>query len=254
MIPSPAGLTKAVEFFSAAFSPALTYENTPPDGTVPLLFKVFQSLWQTVLFATAAVGIAFAFGVLLAFPASSAWWADDPIRRQATLVNRVARWLRTIVLWAVRSMVVLARSIHELLWAVLFLSAFGFNSVTAVLAIAIPYTEVFAKIFSEIIDKSPRDAAHAMRAAGAHSTAVFVFGLLPQAVPDMVAYACYRWECGMRSSAVMGFFGIPTIGYYLKPAFDGSHYHEVWTYLYGLMALVLLVDWWSGMMRKRLMS
>jgi phosphonate transport system permease protein len=240
------------EFFSAALAPAVDYEQAPPAGTDPLLKKVAAAIWQTVIFATAAVGLALVAGVVLAFLASSAWWEDDPVGGHTRLHRILHRLIAPTVVWLTRTVIVVARSVHELLWAVLFLCAIGFNSLTAILAIAIPYSGVFAKVFSEMIDEAPRDAAYAIRGSGARPTRVFLFGLLPRALPDMTAYACYRLECGMRSSAVLGFFGVQTLGYYLKPAFQEQHYHEVWTYLYALIALVIFVDWWSGMMRRRL--
>ena len=68
---------------------------------------------------------------------------------------------------------------------------------------------------------------------------MFVFGLLPRALPDMCAYAFYRFECAVRSSAVLGFFGFPTLGYSIAQSFENLHYGEVWTYLYMLMVLVI---------------
>lgn len=260
--PSQAGWAKAIDFFSAAFSPAWDYEDTPPPGTDPLLTKVAKSLWLTVAFAAAAVSLAFVCGLALGFVASSAWWEQEQIGRSRVankfaykLISLKIFWAaRLIIFWTTRLFIVVTRSIHELLWAVLFLCAFGLNGFTPVLAIAIPYSGVFAKVFSEVIDESPRDAAYALRSLGASSLHVFFIGLFPRAFPDIVTYGCYRFECGMRSSAVMGFFGIPTIGYYLKPAFDESHYHEVWTYLYGMLLLVVAVDWWSGTIRRQLQS
>ena len=78
--------------------------------------------------------------------------------------------------------------------------------------------------------------------------------MLPRALPDMVAYALYRFECGLRSAAVLGFFGLPTLGYHLAASFENLHYGEVWTYLYTLLGLVILVDWWSGSVRRRLVA
>jgi phosphonate transport system permease protein len=254
LFPSPAGWRVAGEFFQAALSPALTYEDAPPAGTAPLLHKVLAAVWHTAAFAAAAVGLALVAGIPLGFLSSSAWWEEDPAGRDATLVVRAARLVAPLLVWSARTFIALMRSVHELLWAVLFMSALGLNALTAVLAIAIPYAGVFAKVFSEIIDETPRDAAHALRASGAPATHVFLAGLLPRALPDTIAYACYRLECGMRSSAVMGFFGIPTLGYYLAPAFDEQHYREVWTYLYALILLLVLMDAWSGAMRRRLLG
>ena len=87
---------------------------------------------------------------------------------------------------------------------------------------------------------------------GASPITAFAFGLIPRAFPDLVAYIFYRFECALRSSAVLGFLGIPTIGYYLKLSFNNSHYHEVWTWLYALLIMVLALDYWSGSLRRRM--
>jgi phosphonate transport system permease protein len=52
----------------------------------------------------------------------------------------------------------------------------------------------------------------------------------------------------------MGFFGISTLGYHLRPAFQEQHYHEVWTYLYALVLLIVAIDIWSGQLRRRLVQ
>lgn len=252
LIPSAASWNKTLEFFSAAFSPAIRYETTPPTGTEPLLKKTANAVALTVAFAVAAVGLALLIGLPLGFLASSAWWEDDPVGGQDRSSRFFRRLIVPTIVWSTRLAIVITRSIHELMWAVLFLCAMGLNTLTAILAITIPFSGVFAKVFSEMIDETPRDAAYAIRGLGASPFRVFLFGLLPRAIPDMLSYACYRLECGMRSSAVLGFFGIPTLGYYLKPSFDESHYREVWTYLYALIALIVFVDWWCGVMRARL--
>jgi phosphonate transport system permease protein len=146
------------------------------------------------------------------------------------------------------------RSIHELIWAVLFLAAFGLSHLSAAIAIAIPFGGTLAKIFSEMIDEAPRDVAHALRGSGASAPQVYLLGLLPRALPDMTAYAFYRFECALRSSAILGFFGYPTLGFYIAASFENLHYGEVWTYLYTLLVLVILVDWWSGALRKRFVA
>jgi phosphonate transport system permease protein len=146
------------------------------------------------------------------------------------------------------------RSVHELLWAVLFLAAFGLNSFGAVIAIAIPYGGTLAKIFSELLEEAPRESARALAQLGASPAQRFAFGLAPRALPDMCAYAFYRFECAVRSSAVLGFFGFPTLGYSIAQAFENLHYREVWTYLYALIALVLLLELWSASLRRRFVA
>ena len=117
-----------------------------------------------------------------------------------------------------------------------------------------PYAGTLAKIFAEMMDEAPDDAAGALELTGASSVQCFVFGILPRALPDMIAYTFYRFECALRSSAVLGFFGFPTLGYYIAASFENLYYGEVWTYLYVLLALILAVDWWSGRLRQELLS
>lgn len=247
--PSRGGLVVAARFLSRAASPALHYESDVPPGTVPLMWKAATAAQTTVMFAAAATSLALTGGIVLAFLGSSAWWASDPVGPS----SRAYWWQRRLgpcVYAVARVLTAFLRSIHELLWAVLLLAAFGLGHLTAVFAIALPFAGVLGKVFSEMIDEAPRDAAHALRDAGASPLQVFFFGLVPRAFPDMAAYAFYRFECALRSSAVLGFFGFPTLGYYIAASFENLFYGEVWTYLYALLALVIVSDWWSGAIRR----
>jgi phosphonate transport system permease protein len=249
LAPTSGGLGVAAAFLSRAFSPALTYESDAPAGTTPLIWKAIGAAGTTVSFAAAAMSLALAAAIVLTFLASSAWWAGDPGggRRRLT----VSRATGPVLYGVTRVVIALTRSVHELLWAVLLLAAFGLGHLTAVLAIAIPYAGVLAKVFSEMIDETPRDAAGALREAGASPLQAFAVALAPRALPDMTAYAFYRFECALRSSAILGFFGFPTLGYFIAASFENLLYGEVWTYLYALFALVAIADWWSGALRRR---
>jgi phosphonate transport system permease protein len=195
-----------------------------------------------VQFAAAAMSIAVVAGMLLGILASDSWWRGRGRRRRLLLHPPI------------RVTIALMRSVHELLWAVLFLGALGLGQGTAIAALAIPYTGILAKIFSEILDEAPTDAADAAMAAGAGRLQAFAFAILPRALPDLAAYTLHRFECALRSSAILGFFGFPTLGLFIKLSFESTLYGEVWTYLYALLALVALVDWWSGALRRRLVT
>ncbi len=251
LLPGEGGLRLASEFLGRAFRPALAYESPVPPGTQPLLLKALGAAWLTVRFAAAALGLSLLGGFLLGFGVSRAWW--DTVRAgEATYLGRLLRPLLPLTRLFLRGLTTLMRSVHELLWAVFFLAAFGVNDLAAVVAIAIPYAGTLAKVFGEMIDEADREAAGALRQAGARPWQVFLFGLLPRALPDLGAYAFYRFECALRSSAILGFFGFPTLGYYLAASFENLHYGEVWTYLYTLFVLVALADLWSGALRRRL--
>ncbi len=255
VVPRAGGLEIAREFFSAASRPALTHEASfVPEGSTPFLVRVATALERTVIFAAAAMSLSIVGGIVLGFLASTSSWAMDCSTGSSDLACAVRGGWRTALQVVARLVIAGARSVHELLWAVVFLAAFGLSTTTAVIAIAIPYTGVLAKVFSEIIDEAPDDASHALRAVGATPMRAFLFGRFARAVPDMAAYAFYRFECAVRSSAVLGFFGFETLGYYLRASFDNLHYREVWTYLYALVGLVLLLELWSAALRKRFVA
>ncbi|MCB1182788.1 ABC transporter permease subunit [bacterium] len=239
LLPDRGGLRLAGEFFGRALRPALHFQSDwGAAGGDSLLRQALRAAGATVVFAATALSVAVVGGFVLGFLGSTRLMG----RRLAPVVA-VVRVLANVL-----------RSVHELIWAVLLLAALGHGPGVAVAAIALPYTGVLAKIFGELIDETPTDAADALGLAGAPPAARFAVGILPRALPDMLAYTFYRFECALRSSAVLGFFGFPTLGYHLAASFENLYYGEVWTYLYVLLVLVLVVDWWSGRLRRELVS
>jgi phosphonate transport system permease protein len=237
--PGRGGLRLAGEFFGRAFSPALRFEGPYAGDTLSLPLQALGAAFNTVVFAAAALSLALLGGLALGFLGSSTWWDRGPGRA---------------VTAAARLFMALMRSVHELVWAVLLLAAFGTSHLAAVFAIAIPYAGTLGKVFAEMIDEAPRDAADALGQSGANALQCFACGLLPRAAPDMTAYTFYRFECALRSSAVLGFFGFPTLGYYIAASFENLYYGEVWTYLYVLFALIAGVDWWSSRLRREVLA
>ncbi len=251
VIPREGGGSVLSLFVEGALSPAMSYEaDVIPPGTPPLLSKVLEAVWNTLLFAIAGMSLAMVLGLVFGFLGATSWWRDEGV--DSPLGRSALKRFMPAVYGGVRVLIALMRSVHELLWAILFLVAFGLNNFSAVVAIAIPYGGTLAKVFSEMLDECPRESARSLRAIGAGPLQVFLWGLLPRALADMSAYSFYRFECAVRSSAVLGFFGYPTIGYYLRLSAENLHYREVWTFLYALIALVLVVEVWSSRLRERI--
>ncbi len=255
VIPTAAGLRQIGEFFSYALRPALSYQpGEVPDGSPSLLVQALLSARLTLIFAVTAMSLSVVIGGVLGFLGSTAWWSGDASGSRTAIGRYARRTVAPAIYATTRVVITLMRSVHELIWAVLFLAALGLNDLSAVIAIAIPFGGTLAKIFSEMIDEAPRDAADALRGAGASGAQVFCLGLLPRALPDMSAYALYRLECALRSSAILGFFGWETLGYFVKQEWENADYDQVWTYLYTLLLLVVLVEWWSSGLRRRFVA
>jgi phosphonate transport system permease protein len=117
------------------------------------------------------------------------------------------------------------RSVHELFWALLLMQITGLSPATGILAIALPYAGIFAKVFAEIFEEADRSAENVLPH---HTAAVsrFAFARLPLVAQQLKTYTLYRLECAMRSTLVLGFVGLPTIGFHLESYFKEAHYAE----------------------------
>lgn len=149
------------------------------------------------------------------------------------------------LLWARRTVRVISgsvRAIHELFWALLLMQVFGLSPWTGLLALALPFSAIFAKVFAEILAEQP-DAA--LRALPPHTAPLvrWVCVRLPSAWPQMRTYLLTRAECGLRSSAVLGFIGLPTLGYHLDGALAYGAYDEAAAWLLGLIVLIAGFRW-----------
>lgn len=144
----------------------------------------------------------------------------------------------------VRMFCAFIRSVHELFWAFIFMPVAGLSSLCGILAIAVPYAGVFAKVYDEIRQESDTRPDQALPEA-THVVSRFVYARLPLIYQDMKAYTAYRFECALRSSAILGFIGLPTIGYHLETAFSEGLYQEAAALLYLLYLLILSVRLWA---------
>ena len=243
---SDKGWKIAGDFFSAALRPALSYEESPvPDDWEPLLVKAARGMARTFQYAVAAVSLALLGGAVLGLLGSRRWWPESA----RSGLGRIAF---AALYAASRTVMAFTRSIHELIWGLLFITAIGLSPEAGIVAIAIPYAGTLGKIFSEILDEQSPLPAQSLHAIGSGSFTAFLFGTVTGALPDLITYSLYRFECALRASAILGFVGIETIGYYVKVAGNELHWREVWTYLYVLILVMIVVDRWGAAVRRRL--
>jgi phosphonate transport system permease protein len=141
------------------------------------------------------------------------------------------------------------RAIHELFWALLFLQIFGLSPLTGILAIGIPYAGIIAKVYAEILEEGDQAPLRSLP-AGVSRASAFIFVQLPGAWAHFKTYSMYRLECGLRSSAVLGFVGLPTLGFHLESAFSQGNYSEAAALLFAFYIVIATMRLW---MRKRLL-
>jgi phosphonate transport system permease protein len=207
------------------------------DLSSDVLGTAVRESWRTAAYAVAGLTLALALGLPLGIAASGV------LARSA--------WLRWLDVGGVRLLLAFFRSIHELVWAWLFVAAMGLSPMAAVLALGIPYAGILGRIYAELLQDVPEAPLRALRSAGASEWRVLLYGRLPMALPDMLSYTFYRLECGIRSAAIMSFIGLGGLGFQVRIALDDLAYTRMWTFMLFLVGLVVLVDIWSSAVRRR---
>lgn len=138
---------------------------------------------------------------------------------------------------AIRLLCAFLRSVHELFWALLLIQVAGLSATTGILAIAIPYAGIFAKVFSELIEEAELGTERVLP-VGTSIVSRFAYARIPELAPQFWTYTLYRLECGMRSTLVLGFIGLPTIGFHLDSYFKQSNYAEAAALLLSFYILI----------------
>lgn len=204
----------------------------PPDTDAAFLRKTALGTLQT--FAVAVIGtlLAALAGMLVALPAAGRFGAAP---RQA------ARFLLNLL-----------RSVPELVWATLMVLAAGLGPFAGTLALALHTTGVLGRLFAETIENVPPAPEAALREAGSGGAAAFVYGSLPLAWPQYVAYSLYRLEMNIRMAAVLGFVGAGGLGQMLYYHLSIFQQAQAATVLLAMLLLVLAVDLLSHLVRGRL--
>jgi len=151
-----------------------------------------------------------------------------------------------------RALLSVFRSIPEYVWAFMFVRAVGLGPFPGVLAIGVAYGGMLGKVYSEILESANPRPLEALHAAGAGKPGVVLYGLLPEALPHVVSYTLYRWECAIRASAILGFVGAGGLGQQIELSMRMFQFDEVLTLLAVLLGLVGTVDFVSGRIRARI--
>ncbi len=209
-----------------------------PDLSGASLESALRAAWITVAYASVAMTLAITFGLPLGLIASGTLL---PTSRTGTGVAI-----------AVRALLGFLRAIHELVWALLFVAAVGLSPWAGVLAIAIPFTGIIGRVFAERLQDVPDAPIAALGTSGAATLQQFGIVRIPFVMPDMISYLFYRFECAIRSAAILSFIGLGGIGFEIQIALSDLRFERVATMLYTLIVLILIVDVVSGRMRKRL--
>jgi phosphonate transport system permease protein len=195
--------------------------------------------WQTLAYAVAGMTVA----ILIGFPLGAI--------ASGTVLSSP---LSTPMAVSARLFLASIRAIHELVWAALFVAAIGLSPLAAIFALGLPYGGILGRIYAELLNDVPAAPLLTLQTAGASPLRVLLYGRLPMALPNMLSYTFYRFECAIRAAAILSFVGIRGLGYEIELSLHDLLFDQVWTLLLFLVGLVVLVDLWSTLVRRSLRS
>jgi phosphonate transport system permease protein len=216
----------------------------PPAHDKEFLTLVAKETWRTIAVATAGIALALLLAIPLTLLGTSALSVSK-------LSGKMA-FLPSIVRQAIRWLLIVLRSIPELVWALVFVRVVGLGPTAGVLAIALTYAGMLGKVYTEILESGEAHATQSLLRNGGGRLQSFFYGLLPQNAAELTSYTVYRWECAIRSSAVLGFVGAGGLGQQLDNSMKMFKGGEVATLLIVFMILVWLADRVSSWLRKEL--
>jgi phosphonate transport system permease protein len=216
----------------------------PPKVEPEFMAKVAREAWRTVAIATAGVVLALVLAIPLTLASTAALSVSSLSGRMHALpfaVRQSVRWLLIVL-----------RSVPELVWALVFVRVVGLGPTAGVLAIALTYSGMLGKVYGEILESGETHATTSLLRNGAGRLQSFFYGLLPQNAAELTSYTVYRWECAIRSSAVLGFVGAGGLGQQMDTSMKMFAGSEVSTMLLVFIFLVWLADLASSGLRKAL--
>ncbi|HEY0946186.1 MAG TPA: phosphonate ABC transporter, permease protein PhnE [Opitutaceae bacterium] len=200
-----------------------------PDFTdYRLFFTEMVVTLQIALCGTVLALLAAAPCSLLASSNLAPWWLRSPVRRVMDAL----------------------RSINEMVFAMIFISAVGLGPFAGVLAVFLHNLGVLTKLFSEAVEAIEPGPVEGVRAVGASPLEEIAFGVIPQVMPHWISAALYRFESNVRSATVVGIVGAGGIGMLLWDAIRSFDYARTSAILLVVIAVVILLDLSSARLRR----
>jgi phosphonate transport system permease protein len=196
--------------------------------------KWFQFLGETILISYVGT----LFGAVLAFGLN--FFAAEN--------TSPASWLR----FTVKRLMEFCRTVPGIVFALIFVIAFGLGPMAGVLAIAIHSTGALGKQYSEIVENIDMKPVEGVRSTGASWISCMRFGVLPQVAAGFASYSLLRFEINVREASVMGFVGAGGIGQELIVAVRKFYYSDVSAILVMIVVTVFVIDIGTGWIRGRL--
>lgn len=230
----PAGIPRLGEFIEKTL-PTLRWETLGADIVEWFWrWKIWlQLLIETVLIAFMATILGVIGGFVLSFPAA---------RNLAP--NRA-------VLWISRRYLEIARTVPELVWALIFVFCFSVGPMAGVLAIGLHATGALGKLYSEVNENIDMRPLEGVKAAGGTWFDQIRYGAVPQVLPNIISYTLLRFEINVRASSIIGYVGAGGLGQEFREALSLQEYTDLSALFIIIFVTVIIIDYGSEKLRHR---
>ena len=224
----------------------------PPDVSASFLGTVLRAAVQTIATGVAGTVLTIIFALPLGILATATLWnrgilisadAGSVTYRIGAMASRLSRAVLGFL-----------RAVPDLVWALLFVAAVGLGPLAGTLALTVSYTGMLGRVYADIFEHVDSRPLEALQSTGATRMQIFLRGVWPQALPHLVAYSLYSFECCMRAAAVLGFVGAGGIGYEISVSMRLFDYGQVLTLLLVFIALLAAMDAASRYVRAHLVN
>lgn len=199
-----------------------------PQIVMPLLETVLMAFWGTVLGVLAAIPVAY----LAARNVTPHAWISYPLGRGLT---------------------VLSRSTHEVIFALIYVSALGLGPLPGILALASRSVGFIAKTTAEAIENVERAPIEAIEATGAGRLNVLIYGVVPQVFPVFLGNVIFQFDINIRRASILGLVGAGGIGFLFAEVVQRVQYEKAGTIVLGIIAVVVVGEFLSNRIRNRLL-
>jgi phosphonate transport system permease protein len=230
-----AGIPKITDFLSGLVPPvrASTFVSDM-RGWYWGYAKWLSLLWTTLLMALFGTVLGTLIGAALSF------FGSRNLHVPGTVTFVVRRFLEV------------TRTVPDLVWALLFIFAFGLGPLAGVLAITVHTVGAQGKLFAEANENADRHPLEGVRASGGSWLDEISTGLIPQVLPNYVSYTLWRFEINVRSATIIGFVGAGGIGMELYDALSLNYFDDAGAILLIVLVTVTMIDLVSEWARLRL--
>jgi len=213
------GLELFLDFVKAAFTPKINNQ---------IINLSITRLNETLIIALTSWLISIIFGCFLGILSSDIFYK---LIRIPVFIKYLLRFILNII-----------RSIHELVWCVILMQIFGINFSIGILAICLPFIAINAKVISEQLELVSADLIESISTLNSNNFSTLITLIWSPIIKTIKNFGFYRLECSIRSTAILGLFGVGGIGTSIFLSFQALNFNEMWTYIFSISSLILFFN------------